>query len=286
MTYRTYPVLDFFRILSVSLMAWILGSETFFNFSFYPSSLWQPQGVLQFFELNQISADIIRVTLYLFWISTVCAFLGFYTRSALLVVGITTTLLYSLKMSFGFMNHRESALIMTFFILSAYPVNSRLSLDFLLLKKRASVTKSEVQGLLLCLRFFLCLIYFSAGISKLQAHGLEWITTPTLQYYLLFCDVMIPNNWAQQIWPHAGYSLAAYPTLCQALSAFVIILELSAPLAFIRWLRPFIIGGLLLLQLSIFLFLKISFIHLAPLFLAWLPWEKWFYLEPTRAATK
>ena len=282
MKIKNFPLLDFFRVFAVGLMALIVGSNAFLNFSFYPDAFWQPQGILQFFKLNQISVEVARVALLLFWISTICALLGFFTRTSLILVGLTTTLLFSLKMSFGFMSHRESPLIVTVFILSAYPVSQRLSLDSRLFKKKKAATKNEAYGLLVCLRLFLCLVYFSAAISKLLAHGLEWITTPTLQYYLLFCDVTIPINWAQTLWPYAGYHLAMHPTVCYIFSALVILVEFSAPLAFVRKLRYPIVGGLVILQISILLFLKISFVHLAPLFLAWLPWEKWLHL--TKAA--
>lgn len=270
---KNFPLLDFYRVFTAALMMWILGNEAFLNFPLYPDSFWQPQGILKFFEFRQIHVELVRAVLFLFWIAAFCALFGFFTRTSLVVVGFSTAFLYSLKMSFGYMNHRESALIVTFFILSAYPVSQRFSLDSILFKRKTLATKRDEYGLLLCLRALLCLVYFSAAVSKLLAHGFEWITTPTLQYYLLFCDVTIPVNWAQEILPHAGYRLAMHPTICHILAGLVVLVELSAPLAFIGKLRYPIVGGLVILQISTFLFLKISFIHLAPLFIAWLPWE-------------
>lgn len=284
MNRRAFPVLDFFRILSVALIAAVVGSEAFLNFPLYPDSFWQPQGLLRFFSLNPISPEAVRGVLIVFWIATVCGLLGLWTRTSLILIGISSALLFTLKMSFGYLNHRESALIVTFFILSAYPVGERLSLDAQIFKKHREASPQEVYGLLLCLRVLLCIVYFSAGLSKLQQSGWDWVTHPTLQYYLLFCDVTIPANWAQLLWPHAGYWLGLHPKLCHILSALVIFVELAAPLAFVRRLRYPIISGILFLQLSTLLFLKISFVHLTPLFLAWLPWEK--RLHFTNAATK
>lgn len=278
-------VLPFFRIFSVALMAWIVGSETFINFPLYPPSFWQPHGIFQLFDQNPTSIEAIKGIQMVFWIATICGIVGFFSRTSMFIIGLTTMLIYSFKVSFGYMNHRESALIVSFFILCAYPVGAQFSLDALFFKPKTQTPSQESWGLLLCLRVLLCIVYFSAAVSKLMASGWDWVTSTTLQYYLRFCDFTIPMNWAQKIWPHAGFDLAAYTELTHVLAALAILIELAAPLAFVRKLRYPIILGLAILQLSTLFFLKISFVHLTPLFLAWLPWENWFHLGPN-AATK
>ncbi len=282
---NNFSILGFFRIFSVGLLASVVGSETFTNFPLYPVLFWQPQGLMQFVSVNDISVTAVRITEGLFWMAAVSAIFGLFTRTSLFVIGVTTSLLFSLKMSMGYMNHRESALIVLFFIFCFYPMGVQWSLDSRLAKKQPPASNEESLGLLTCMRALLCIVYFSAGVSKLMVSGLDWVTTATLQYYLQYCDVTLPMNWAQQLWPHAGFILASNVLLTQVLAGLVLLIELAAPLAFIRPLRYPIIVGLASLQISTLFFLKISFVHLLPLFLAWLPWEKWFHLE-LNAATK
>lgn len=255
----------------------IFVEDSFPAYAFYPDVFWSPEGLMQLFNKAQITTPFINVLVIGFWLTVTLALFGFCSRFSLLALGLILSLLYAMKMSFGFVNHRESSLIMTVFILSAYPINRTLSLDRYVFKKLRRPDKKDIYGLLLCLRVLLCIVYCSAAISKLQVGGLNWVTTSTLQNYLRFCDFTLPTHWSHRFWPHAGFDLAQFTMLCHILAALTVIVELTSPLAlFIRRVRYPIILGLLFLQISTLIFLNISFIHLAPLYLAWLPWEKLF----------
>lgn len=272
-----FPILDFFRIFTCLLIIFIFIEDSFPVYAFYPDIFWFPEGIMQFFNKSQITSQFIDTFVVGFWITVTFALIGLCSRFSLLSLGLILSLLYAMKMSFGFVNHRESSLIITVFILSAYPVNRNLSLDRYIFKKLRRPDEKDIYGFLLCLRVLLCIVYCSAGISKLQAGGLDWVTTSTLQNYLRFCDFTLPTHWSHSFWPHAGFDLAQFTTLCHLLAALTVTVELASPLAlFIRRVRYPIIFGLLFLQISTVIFLNISFIHLAPLYLAWLPWEKLF----------
>ena len=103
--------------------------------------------------------------------------------------------------------------------------------------------------------------YLDGSLNKLRESGLAWITSETLQMYLL------------QMGAPLGLWLAQWPWLCHLLAAFAIAVELYHPLALVssRFAIFWIPAGISLL-LGIKLMMGISFLPLILVHLFWLPW--------------
>ena len=278
-------MLDIFRIACVLWIAYLFQSYYFFNHIHYPQAFWHPVGIMRFLDRSTITQELMYKVEVLFWISLGLSFFGLLTRWALILSAITLTFLMSHEMSYGFMSHREPAMILTLFILSAFPVGHVYSLDAVIFKRPLMATEKDVDWFLFFIRALFCVAYFSAGIYKLRISGLSWITTPALVYYLQFITALWPNYWLNNYFPDLGYQLSLYPNLCRLLCALVLILEVGAPLAlFVKKTKWPIVLGLAAMQLATFFILKISFLHFLILFLAWLPWKR--ILDQSKAATR
>lgn len=119
-------------------------------------------------------------------------------------------------------------------------------------------------------RVVLCLVFVSAGLSKLRNAGWEWLN-PQAQGFLLL------DRWVSSTpWTDWGLLLAAHPGWLVAGAAATLGLELLYPLALVsRRLRPWLAAGALGLLLGFKAVLGPAFVALAFCHLWWWPWERW-----------
>ncbi len=275
---NSYSVIfEGFRIFSA---LWIAFAFRNFNPQFflnYPKELWAPIGILQWFTPDQITATMVNCAWIGFWVFLFFVLIGFFTRLSCLCAALLLMLLTTYLLSFGYVPRVFAYYVLTLFIFSAFPLGRRWSIDALLFKNRPQQTENDVDFFLFSLRALLCVMYFSAAISKLKVGIWDWISNATLVYALRINDISMPTEWFHSLLNHPGVALSYYPLLCSLLAGAAFLLELSSPLVlFFNRLRPFILPSLFIMQLAMWVLLKANFIYcLLILFIAWLPLKKW-----------
>jgi predicted DCC family thiol-disulfide oxidoreductase YuxK len=131
-------------------------------------------------------------------ISGAAAVIGLYSRPALLTFAAANTLLVAHGFSYGSVHHPQALMLLVLWTLAFSPAGHAFSLDDLRLRLRASArwlrfrprTTAEYQSPharwpLRTAQWLFVLVYFSAGLWKLQRGGLDWFNGYTLASYWL-----------------------------------------------------------------------------------------------------
>jgi hypothetical protein len=159
-------------------------------------------------------------------IAGVLALIGLFTRTSLFVFALGTWFFVSHRYSYADVHHPEALFAIFLKTLPFSPAGDRLSVDALLRRWRArrrgkpadtaGVSDLAMWPLKLA-HVLLAMTYFSTGITKVLAGGLDWMNGYTVQIYT-FGDA-IQRNLPLGVW------VAHHHTLCVLLGAFTILFE-------------------------------------------------------------
>lgn len=225
------------------------------------------QGILAVLGIRFLDPPWVDVVDRLFQLSLLLGTLGLFTPVATLAsfgLGLYTM---GLPQGIGKIHHAEGILMFALvgFILSK--PSDAWSLDAWIRKRRAPEAPSPVASIeyawpLALATLLLVGVYFSAGVSKLRASGLEWAWNEAgrVRFLAHYYTRDVPTNlglWLGQpgIFHKIGGTLA-------------LSLEVLAPLAFVhRWPRAIIVLGLFGLQVGIWLTMGVFFSNGFALFL-------------------
>jgi hypothetical protein len=157
-------------------------------------------------------------------------------------------------------SHSIGILEIYLFVLLFSPCADSLSLDRLIRLKTAPLKKSdEYIWPLYLLRFLFTWIFFSAGIYKLRTEGFSWVSndhiTPFIRAKDRF-DVLQQGDFLSQ---HLRFFFLNHAFAGRFASAIALFLEVTSPVALWKPARPFILGGLALMQICIYLLFRINF---------------------------
>jgi hypothetical protein len=156
----------------------------------------------------------------------ILALVGLFTRTTLFLFTVGVSVLIAHMYSYGDRHHNEAIFIFFLLSLAFAPSGEELSVDALLRRRRIITAPSAREWppgsdlAMWPLKFahvLLALTYFSTGMSKLIAGGLQWMNGYTLQGYT-FADALnrdIP----------LGMWLAQHHTAAILLSVFTIAFE-------------------------------------------------------------
>ena len=175
--------------------------------------------------------------------------------------------------SFGISIHVHMPVILASFPLAFSPAYLTYSIDSIFLREKWTINREQSgQRALFNMRLVLCLVYFSAGISKLRNGGVSWITGDTLRTNFIAAPINYPdvNSFARIL--SINTLLYDFPTLCRLLALLVVSIELAAPLALLGGaFSVIIISILLLLQVGAYFTIFVNFSGYLSLFAAWIP---------------
>lgn len=261
----------------------------FARFSALPASLWDPVTLFSMVEtpIFSFSIALILNKLLLFFIFT--SSVGFFTRSSTFVVALLYFVLVGSVQSFGYPTPDDLPLVLVALIFPFCSCGDSLSIDAVIrrwLAKQVSTkdvsnvranpqTSDMYQWPIKLVQILFCLVFWSAGLSKLRNAGLNWITTDTVRNMILVAhtyrnDFLEPTRG--MIFP---IFIARYALMCKILATFTLALELVAPLAlFVKRTTIPILLGLALAQISIYFLLFVNFKTFVALYFFWIPWEK------------
>jgi hypothetical protein len=198
-------------------------------------------------------------------ISLVASLLGLRTRLSTAVACVLGIYLTGLPYNLGKINHQMAAVCIGLVVMAVSQCGRVCSLDRFISRctgKISNLTPSaEYFWPIQLMRVVVCLVFFTAGLNKLRESGLAWITSETLQMYLL------------QMGAPLGLWLAQWSWLCHILAAFAIIVEFLHPLSLAsKRLAILWIPAGISLFIGIRLMMGISFLPLILVHLFWLPW--------------
>ena len=184
----------------------------------------------------QPSAAMISIVWSIGLISGVLALLGILARVSLIAFALANTFLLAHLYSYGQLHHPEAVMIVALWALVLAPAGASMSVVRLRRRLRTAVaelnfvphraltagapnTSEFALWPLRLVQWFLCLIYLSAGISKLVNGGPAWLDASTMQYYLIGDGILRHAN--------LGLFAASHPSILPILATFAIAFELS-----------------------------------------------------------
>jgi len=192
----------------------------------------------------------------IYWVAMAAgllALIGLATRPALLVYGLCYGFFVSHAYSYGDVHHREVPYFLFILALAFSPAGHRLSVDALISRFRArragrpeaDRSRSDRSDLamwpLKFLHVILAMTYFSTGITKLLAGGLQWMNGYTLQF------AIFRNAISRAAYAPLGLWMAQQHTLCIIVSIATILFETFYFVSIFlpRWAPLFFASGVL-----------------------------------------
>jgi len=241
---------------------------------FFPSLPFQINLAVRNTEFNHpqplirlLSAFVPREVLFtptslttIYWVAMAAgllAVIGLGTRYALLVYVLCYGFFVSHAYSYGDVHHREVPYFLFVLALAFSPAGQRLSVDALIRRftaRRAGppeVDQRQSDLAMWPLKFLhvvLAMTYFSTGITKLLAGGLQWMNGYTLQF------AIFRNAISRAAYAPLGLWMAHQHTLCILVSIATILFETFFFVSlFLPRLAPLFFAGGILFHLMLYL---------------------------------
>ena len=261
----------FFYIIVFLTMS---SGDYFLEWSNVPSIFWNPLGVMRFLS-QPLPKDSIIFLFYVWkWIGVLCIF-GIFYRILAPLWFLLTLIVVSNGHSFGYVGHVYAPVV-----LAALPLCFSRASDVLSLDRILGFSKHHPQADILeyiiplrTVKLIFVLTYFAAGVAKLRFSGLEWISGNTLRNYFIRSSLIYSDtNFIAHRFSLAEF-FYKFPLLCNVLAFGAVILELSAPLAFLRKKVSLVLIPLIaIFQLVIFLTIYVRFTPYLSLIVVWIDW--------------
>ena len=240
-------------------------------------SLRQPIWLFERFGVPFLGPGALVVVQTVWKLSLFMSCIGLFSGASMFVAAAFGTYLLGLGHNFGQIYHFDAILVFAFWILAFSRAGDAWSIDAL---RRVAADANAaalppsgeyrwpVQLILVALSFVFC----AAGIAKLRASGLDWITSGHLaivldrvQYRISDADPLLP----------IGSFVARIPYAPHLLALGTIVFEAGYPIAlFSRRLRPVIILGGIGLIVGIRVLMGPTFENFLLINLFWVPWDR------------
>jgi hypothetical protein len=221
------------------------------------------------------SAGILRALDAAFIVSLWMACVGALSRVSMASAAVLGLYLFGLPNNFFKVNHGSAAAVYVLIFLAFSRAGDVFSIDAVvrqrLGKPAAPALSGEYTWPIRAVWLAIALIYFCAGIAKVERTGLSWALSNNLKLLL------IRHHYSHEPPTNLGLFVASMDPWPRLLAVLSLGLELAAPLALAhRYLRYIIGMGLLGMQLSIWLMLGVFFQGTIVSFLIfWAPWGPW-----------
>lgn len=262
------------RIYFFAAMTWILWDQDVGLWAEVTQVIWWPLPLFSLLGLTQISPDNAALLHFAFKACLIFSCVGLFTRFS--SVSCTLMALYILGLPNcygGKINHGYTLplILMGIFALSnsgaAWSIDNLIRKRFSLKPQPAKSGQYNWPMKMMAVTF--ALVFFGAGYSKLYRSGLPWIFSDNFSNLLLMHHYYKtpPLDW--------GLWIAKHHWMCVLMALAAIVLELGAPLGLInKYLKAFIFGGLLLMQIGIWLLIGVKFSTYFYCYPLLLPWQR------------
>lgn len=220
---------------------------------------WNPIRLFREVPIPVPSAGVLRAMDLAWTASLILACIGLWTRPATATAFLLGAYLLALPQNFGKIHHYSGPIVVALAIFAFSRCGDALSID----ARRAGGAAPKHSGAyswpMRLGRLYLILVYFPAGLAKLQNTGLDWASADTV--------VALLNINSSPL----GHWIAQSEALCFAMAATVLALETASPLAlFSRRAAAFLVPGLFFMQIGAALTMHVNLLPLLLLFVFWI----------------
>ncbi|ETX07329.1 MAG: hypothetical protein ETSY2_11835 [Candidatus Entotheonella gemina] len=245
-------------------------------YAFFPDGFFQPRSFFAWLSLSPVSEATFAWLVTGFEWAVILSALGLFTRLATTASFVLGLYVIGYQFNYGYLHWAHAVVPIAMGILALAPCGEELSIDAWLRRAKPRQPAGGQYGWPMQLvQLVFVSIFLAAGLSKLRAAGLAWITSDTLRYYMLENQYIFPEAAAAS-WGHPVADwLVLHPALCRFLAGCSLALELSAPAAlFSHRGKKILIPSLFLFQVgnALLLYQDFFFAYLG-LYAFWVPWQ-------------
>ena len=232
--------------------------------------------------------------IYQIWILlSILVIFGIFFRFVGPLFAIINLIVFGYAHSFGYQTHSYLPLVLFAFPLGFSTASLNLSVDHFITRKYTRFkgflfgSKHDAEELpklnvlqwdcrecnmaIFNMRLIFCIVFFSAGISKLLNGGIQWINGESVSNYLIRADLLYSdiNSVAAKL--GINRLLSEYGFICKIGAGMVVGLELSSLLALFnkKW-ALFIVPLLAVMQICIYFTIFVNFETYLPIYFCWL----------------
>lgn len=243
-------------------------------YALFPNGFFQPRSFFIWSGFAQMSETVFAWLVTGFECAVIFAALGLLTRIATATSFGLSLYVIGYQFNYGYLHWAHAVVPIAMGVLAFAPCGDALSLDAWM-RKRQPQNGGQYRWSIQLVRLIFVSIFLAAGLSKLRAAGLSWVTSDTLRNYILENQYVFHQaaavSWGR---PLADW-LVQHPGWCKALAGLSLALELSAPAALIsRRARTLLIPALFAFQVgnALLLYQDFFFAYLG-LYAFWAPWR-------------
>lgn len=245
-------------------------------YAFFPEGFFLPRSFFAWLSLSPVSEVTFAWMVTGFEGAVILSAIGLFTRLTTAASFALGLYVIGYQFNYGYLHWAHAVVPIVMGVLALAPSGDALSIDAWLRKvKPGKYAGGQYGWPMQLVRLIFVSVFLAAGLSKLRAAGLAWVTSDTLRYYMLENQYIFPEaataSWGR---PIAAW-LVLHPALGQLLAGFSLALELSAPAAlFSHRARIILIPVLFLFQVgnALLLYQDFFFAYLG-LYAFWVPWQ-------------
>lgn len=282
----TQKDLSIARFLFYILIFIFFLNKNFNSYAHLPEAFYEPVFILQFLSAPSPSHFPHFELFVLFWRATlITSALGLFSSVSKWTSFVGGFYLLSLDTSYGFDHHRYYILVILMGLLCLFNLSQHYSIDKFLFNNNESFPPQPNPTILLKLAF--CMMYFSAGFTKLKMTGFDYFTEDTMKEFMIIAK----NIYA----PYRHHEIEFFENIrlfvlqnhfAPKIIAFLgLSFELLSPLAILnkKLSIPFMLA-VLFMHFSIYVLMYIHFFEVLCGLVFWLPWAS--YIERISGAAK
>jgi hypothetical protein len=221
-------------------------------------------------HLSHPTYGALSFTIYFWWVILFFCAIGFLGKPMRILCFLFATYICGQKQNLGLVFDQETTLMLSLMVITAAPAFpvTPLTLARSRGKLPADIKSWRYGWPLQLLKLVLVYILFSAGLLKIYFGGFHW-----LQDNVLYGIVTQPEDHRRP-GPVVDF-LAQHAGICRLFTISAFLMELSMPMVlFSKKLRAPLLAAAFSMLLGIWIVMRIHFaFYMAPLFLAFLPWE-------------
>jgi predicted DCC family thiol-disulfide oxidoreductase YuxK len=242
-------------------------------------AFWTPVWLFSVLHLPQLSTGPLIAIQSLWWVALALSCVGLFTRVSTATSFIFGGYLFGLPNNFGKIHHLDQLLFWVFLVMAFSRCGDAWSIDALIRKARANSSaaldpapSAEYTWPVHLIWVISAVVYAEAGLSKLRHSGFAWITTATMQNYLLQAYYHVSDSEPLTSW---GLFFGGHHWLASALAGVSLVFEIGILFALFspksRWI---LVPGVVGMQTGIALFMGPNFYQMIMCQALWIPWDR------------
>jgi predicted DCC family thiol-disulfide oxidoreductase YuxK len=275
-----YGSMFLFYLLSPVLFKSWGWHEDFSSWGNVSSVFWTPVWLFRVLHLPQLSTSSLVAIQTIWRLALALSCVGLFTQFSTAVSLVFGVYLCGLPNNFGKIHHLDQLLLWVFLVMAFSKCGDAWSVDALIRKARARSTAAdsdpspsgEYTWPVHLIWVISAMVYFEAGISKLRHSGIKWVTTETMQNFLMHGYYHVSDSEPLTSW---GQFFARSHWLSSALAAGSLLLEVGFVVAvFSRRARWVMVPSVVAMQAGIALLMGPNFYQMIMCQSVWVPWDR------------